>query len=106
MQRFGTSTISTHAIGLAIFKADWAEAMSLVMRPRESDSGDVELARQAYSEDRIKDALELMPRMCVAERAVLEALQKGRGSKTNHLGAFTAVSIPVLPSYFALRARG
>jgi tRNA(Glu) U13 pseudouridine synthase TruD len=34
MQRFGTGSISTHTVGQHILKADWKEAINLILKPR------------------------------------------------------------------------
>lgn len=79
MQRFGTSPIPTHAIGLALLRSDWALATHLILRPREGEAEDVQLARIVYGEGKIGEAIRLMPRRSVAERAgecCLEVLQR------------------------------
>lgn len=92
MQRFGTSSIPTHAIGLALLQSDWKRAIALIMRPRPGESPDAEAARRAWLEDRDLDkALELMPRRVVAERCVLEAFKKNFGTDTDLQGALVAV---------------
>lgn len=69
MQRFGTASVPTHAIGLALLRSDWALAAQLILAPREGEGEDVAIARIVYSEGKIADALRLMPRRAVAEKA-------------------------------------
>lgn len=69
MQRFGTSPIPTHAIGLALLRSDWALATHLILRPRDGEGEDVQLARQVWREGKLSEAIRLMPRRAVAERA-------------------------------------
>jgi tRNA pseudouridine13 synthase len=35
MQRFGTNSIGTHAIGRTIRQCEWEKAVDLILRPRE-----------------------------------------------------------------------
>lgn len=34
LQRFGTSDVPTHVVGLAILREDWQEAIDLLLKPR------------------------------------------------------------------------
>jgi tRNA pseudouridine13 synthase len=95
MQRFGTSSIPTHAIGLALLQSDWKRAISLILRPRPGESPDAEAARRAWLEDHdLERALELMPRRAVAERCVLESFKKNFSTDTDLQGALGAVRGP------------
>ena len=38
MQRFGTQSVCTHAVGIAMLKEDWEAAVDLVLMPREGAS--------------------------------------------------------------------
>lgn len=69
MQRFGTAAIPTHAIGLALLRSDWALAVHLIMLKRDGEAEDIAFARQLFSEGKIKQALQTIPRRAVAERA-------------------------------------
>ena len=69
MQRFGTSPIPTHAIGLALLRSDWALATHLILRSRDGEGDDVALARQIWQEGKLAEAIRMMPRRAVAERA-------------------------------------
>jgi tRNA pseudouridine13 synthase len=92
MQRFGTASIPTHSIGLALLRSDWAGAVSLILRPRPGEYADAEAARHAWLDDRDLDkALSLMPRRVVAERCILESYKKQKGDDRNALGAISTV---------------
>lgn len=69
MQRFGTSPIPTHAIGLALLRSDWALATHLILRARDGEGEDIVLARMLWHEGKLNDAIRQMPRRAVAERA-------------------------------------
>jgi len=93
MQRFGTSSIPTHSIGLALLRSDWTGAVSLILRPRPGEYPEADAARRAWLDDRdIDRALALMPRRVVAERCILENYHKQGGEDRNALGAISCVS--------------
>ncbi|GJJ07479.1 hypothetical protein Clacol_001681 [Clathrus columnatus] len=92
MQRFGTSSIPTHSIGLALLKSEWHRAVNLILRPRSGEYPEAAHARRAWLEDRDLDtALALMPRRVVAERCILENYQKQGGDDRNALGAISTI---------------
>ena len=92
MQRFGTSSIPTHSIGLALLQSNWKRAIELILRPRPGESPDAEAARRVWLDHKnLEGALSLMPRRAVAERCVLEAFKKNFGLDTDLQGALVAV---------------
>lgn len=94
MQRFGTASIPTHAIGLALLKSEWQKAIDLVLEARYGEHPEVEAARKAWLVDRDLDkALALMPRRVVAERCILESYKKQGGDTRNAMGAFSTVRL-------------
>ncbi|KAJ2779966.1 multisubstrate pseudouridine synthase 7 [Coemansia javaensis] len=92
MQRFGTQGISSHAVGVAVLKADWAAAVDLILRPRAGDRKDVARARAVWAETRdARAALAALPqRAALAEHSVLQFFAGG-GAAANCAGAFAAV---------------
>jgi len=96
MQRFGTASVPTHAVGLALLRSDWKRAVELILRPRPGEDPSVEAARRAWYDDKdLNRAISLMPRRSVAERALLEAFQL-MGSDRNLVGALSKVPIDPL----------
>ncbi|KAF8745972.1 hypothetical protein AX14_004266 [Amanita brunnescens Koide BX004] len=92
MQRFGTASIPTHAIGLALLKSEWQKAVSLILSVRPGEHPDVTAAREAWLKDRdIDRALELLPRRVVAERCILESFKKQKGDTRNAMGALSTI---------------
>lgn len=92
MQRFGTASVPTHAIGLALLQSDWHKAVSLILQTRPGEHPDVLVARNAWLIDQDLDkALELMPRRVVAERCILESYKKQNGETRNAMGALSTV---------------
>jgi tRNA pseudouridine13 synthase len=102
MQRFGTASVPTHSIGLALLKSDWHKAISLILQKRHGEHPDVETARDAWLVDGDLDkALELMPRRVVAERCILESYKKQNGDTRNAMGALSTVGHPnIAPNLF------
>src|SRR5258708_22533552 len=94
MQRFGTSSVQTHSIGLALLRSNWKRAIDLILRPRPGESPDAEAARRVWLDHKnLEGALSLMPRRAVAERCVLEAFRKNFGLDTDLQGALSAVRL-------------
>ncbi|RDX55545.1 tRNA pseudouridine synthase D [Lentinus brumalis] len=92
MQRFGTASIPTHSIGLALLKGDWHKAVNLILRNRPGEHPDVVTARNAWLVEKDLDkALELMPRRVVAERCILESYKKQNGDTRNAMGALSTI---------------
>ncbi|KAF8760163.1 tRNA pseudouridine synthase D [Rhizoctonia solani] len=92
MQRFGTSAIPTHSIGLALLRSDWRLATSLLLRPRPGEYPETEAGRRAWTEEKdLEKALRLIPRRCVAERCILENYKKHGGTDRNLLGGLSAI---------------
>ncbi|CAE6491897.1 unnamed protein product [Rhizoctonia solani] len=92
MQRFGTSAIPTHSIGLALLRSDWKLATSLLLRPRPGEYSETEAGRRAWIEEKdLEQALRLIPRRCVAERCILENYKKHDGTDRNLLGGLSAI---------------
>lgn len=92
MQRFGTASVPTHSIGLALLRSEWQKAVSLILQKRYGEHPDVARARDAWLIDGDLDkALELMPRRVVAERCLLESFKKQGGDTRNAMGALSTV---------------
>ncbi|GAB5589309.1 multisubstrate pseudouridine synthase 7 [Umbelopsis nana] len=89
MQRFGTGTISTHAVGKCILKGNWREAIDLILKPRASDRYDWAKARKVWEETRDPEqALKIFPRKANLEIAVLKKL---KSNPADYAGAFSAI---------------
>ncbi|CAD6903426.1 unnamed protein product, partial [Tilletia controversa] len=100
MQRFGTSDLSTHELGIPLFLGDYKRAVELLLAPRStsttttsstassslssttagggsSPSGieaEVARARELFGEGKLQQAYDALPRSFVAERTVLGRL--------------------------------
>jgi len=92
MQRFGTASVPTHSIGLALLKSEWQKAADMILQKRHGEHPDVEAARDAWLIERDLDkALSLFPRRVVAERCILESFKKQKGDTRNVMGALSTV---------------
>ncbi|KAJ3140043.1 hypothetical protein HK100_010888 [Physocladia obscura] len=75
MQRFGTRSISTHQVGLAMLAGSWGTAVDLIMMPKGDEKQEIMDARKLWMEKRdYKACFHAFPRYCVAERAVMQAM--------------------------------
>ena len=91
MQRFGNSSVPTHAIGLALLQCDWSEAARLILSERDGDAEELRQARQAWNVDKdAKKALQQIPKWAVAERCLLESYSKNGGDSNQH-GALSTI---------------
>lgn len=91
MQRFGTHSIPTYAIGIALLKGDWEEAVDLILRPKPEDSSYIQEARKLWVDSKdAKAALAKFPRRCIAERSILTCFMK-KDRQTDFLGAMQSV---------------
>ncbi|WFC99005.1 tRNA pseudouridine(13) synthase [Malassezia yamatoensis] len=99
MQRFGTGSVSTHAIGIAILRGDFSEALRLLFSFEEQNEGQndetapphvisTRAGMEAYTEKRYTDAYNLFPKSCVAERAVLDKMRMSHWHPSDSLNAF------------------
>ncbi|KAF8238780.1 tRNA pseudouridine synthase D [Tricholoma matsutake] len=92
MQRFGTASVPTHSIGLALLKSEWQKAISLILRKRHGEHPDVVASRDAWLVDGDLDrALNLMPKRVIAERCILESFKKQGGDTRNAMGALSTI---------------
>jgi len=90
MQRFGNSSVPTHAVGLALLQSDWEGAARLVMAERDGDNDELRYARRCWNDKHdARKALQNMPKWAVAERCLLEFYQKE--GDTNHNGALSRI---------------
>ncbi|PLW53999.1 hypothetical protein PCANC_06857 [Puccinia coronata f. sp. avenae] len=91
MQRFGTTSVGTHVVGLSLLQANWDLAIDLIMRKKLGETQDSELARSLWEEKKdAKAALNLMPRRCVAERCILQFFSK-QAAQTDKCGALASI---------------
>jgi tRNA pseudouridine13 synthase len=92
MQRFGTASVPTHSIGLALLRSQWQNAINMILSKRHGEHPDVVAAREAWLDNgNLNRALELMPRRVVAERCILESYKKQKGETRNAMGALSTV---------------
>lgn len=91
MQRFGTSSLSTHEIGKAVIQGRWEEATELILGPRDNDTTDSDPARRHWKETHdATSTLKMFSQRNVAEHAILKSFAKN-GNNKNAAGALAAV---------------
>jgi tRNA pseudouridine13 synthase len=104
MQRFGTASVPTHSIGLALLRSQWQNAIDMILSKRHGEHPDVVAAREAWLDNGNLDrALELMPRRVVAERCILESYKKQKGETRNAMGALSTVCILICQSLHVMQ---
>ena len=93
LQRFGTTSIGTHQIGISLLKGDWQEAIRLILRPREDETDlSARSARKEWEETGdAAAALAMFPHKCTSERQILQHFVKV-GGNTDLLGAIQSIS--------------
>ena len=91
MQRFGTSVVSTHTVGIALLRNDFKTAIELIMAPRPGDTDEVQEAREAYEAGNVEKCLQLMPHHNIPERAILQRIAADKQSKTDWQSYFMAI---------------
>ncbi|KAI8929683.1 pseudouridine synthase [Entophlyctis helioformis] len=91
MQRFGTRSIPTYAVGLEMLSGNWAAAIDLVMCAKGDEDPDIIAAREHWFKYRdAQEAYEMFSPRLLAERSVLKAYAS-MGNTHNHLGALQAI---------------
>ncbi|KAJ2963867.1 hypothetical protein NQZ79_g1127 [Umbelopsis isabellina] len=77
MQRFGTGSIPTHAVGRCVLNGDWKLAIDYILMPRSTDRSDWAKARRIWIDTHDADlALKYFPRQATLEISVLKQLKK------------------------------
>lgn len=81
LQRFGTFSTSSHELGRCILSGDYDSCVSKLLSPQDVTNPESREARNVWAEthDPAK-ALQLMPRRCAAEYAILAALKDSPSS--------------------------
>ncbi|EAY07229.1 hypothetical protein TVAG_050450 [Trichomonas vaginalis G3] len=78
MQRFGTTAMSTHTIGIAILRKEWQKVIDMIMSPIEGNQEDVNKAKTIYMKTHdAEKAYALMPKHAATEKSILAAAKKG-----------------------------
>lgn len=77
MQRFGTFSISTHALGIHVLKSEWKHAVELILSEQEVVAPESIEARRVWAETGdAATTLAKLPRRFTAENCILTALLK------------------------------
>ncbi|TPX68699.1 hypothetical protein SpCBS45565_g02925 [Spizellomyces sp. 'palustris'] len=91
MQRFGTRSTPTYAVGISCLKGDFEKAVNEVMDIKEGEREEFVKARQHWEEHRDPEvALELFPKACLAERSII-GFFKNTSRFNDYLNALEAI---------------
>ncbi|CBY14201.1 unnamed protein product [Oikopleura dioica] len=99
LQRFGTSSIATHEIGVEILKENYAGAVDLLLRPREESARNSFLTetRKIWAETKNANAaLDKLPRKYCNEGRVLFGL---KDNPNDYVGALGRLARPMRQMY-------
>eukprot|EP00124_Ichthyophonus_hoferi_P001206 Ihof_evm16s57 gene=Ihof_evmTU16s57 len=80
MQRFGTTNIPTHHVGVAILQSDFKKAVDLILIPREGESDEITVARKYLQSkpDDLKGALFKFPNRCFVEKQIIQGMMRSK----------------------------
>lgn len=93
MQRFGTRSLPTSAPGKTMLAEKWQETAEMILGDRVDDHGVVKDARLHWKEHKdAKAALEMFPKNCIAERAILKSLSQ-KSDTPNYIEAIRTVDL-------------
>jgi len=87
LQRFGSSSLPTHAVGRALLRGEWEEAIRCIMTASSNARSEIKAATAEFlAGGSPSKALSILPRHSVAERSILSTLVKeGRGATVSAL---------------------
>ncbi|CAH3151205.1 unnamed protein product [Porites lobata] len=75
LQRFGTTSVPTHKIGLTLLLSKWSEAIDLLLNPRDGEPDDLRTARQHWKDTKnARETLKKIPRGKCIESDLLQGL--------------------------------
>eukprot|EP01133_Synstelium_polycarpum_P014169 gene14169-16701_t len=87
LQRFGTGSVATHVVGMAVLRGDWERAVQLILHAREGERDDLVAARKKFETNGdIEALLRVLPRFMTAERHVLNGLKRDPKAFQNAFG--------------------
>lgn len=87
-QRFGSSSVKSHTVGLALLREDWAQAVRLLLAPRPGEYGPIQAARIHWMNTcNAAEARQLFPSWCTAERQILHHLSTAPSDYRGAIGS-------------------
>jgi len=93
LQRFGTTSVPTHAVGCKLIKGDWKGAVDTILAPRAGDYPDVAKARQLWIDGDGEGAMRDMPYHMRRERDVLHTMvRQGKNEEGVWVGSEDALA--------------
>ncbi|KAG5519841.1 hypothetical protein PMAC_000116 [Pneumocystis sp. 'macacae'] len=92
MQRFGTSTIATHVVGILLLKSDWKGAVELLLKEASERIQVSSESKSIWSNiENVKKALKKTPQKCVSEYSILSSLAKESSKSPNYASALQKI---------------
>jgi len=76
LQRFGTGTVHTHEIGIALLRQDWETAAKLIMNPHNRSSAEAVASRELFLKGDLEGCAAALPRGLHIEATLVKGLLK------------------------------
>lgn len=94
LQRFGTGSVGSHQIGLALLKQDWKGAIDLILKPRAGETDQRAIAaRLKWAEGAdARTVYSLFPYRFTAERQILAHFARDPANTNDLLGAILSIN--------------
>lgn len=94
LQRFGSSQVASHMIGMALLRGDYSGAINLVLDPRPGEPDERAVAaRRHWKETANAAATQAMfPHRYTAERQILAHFARDPANRNDHLGAILSIN--------------
>eukprot|EP01132_Coremiostelium_polycephalum_P003898 gene3898-4865_t len=103
MQRFGTGTVPTYEIGIAVLQGNWEKAAHLILDPRPGEKEDAVKARKYYKETGdAKGTIAMIPKSLNAEKMLLIGLKGGKSYEQSFAGIPRTLRMLYTHSYQSL----
>ncbi|CCJ30791.1 unnamed protein product, partial [Pneumocystis jirovecii] len=92
IQRFGTSIIATHVVGILLLKSDWQGAVELLLKEASERIQVSTESKSIWSNiENVKSALKKTPQKYVSEYSVLSSLAKESSKSPNYASALQKI---------------
>lgn len=92
IQRFGTSVIGTHEVGILLLKSDWKGAVELLLKEASKRIQESSQSTEIWSNiENVKAALKNTSQKCISEYAVLSSLAKDSSKSPNYAAALQKI---------------
>ena len=94
LQRFGTTSVPSYRIGLALLKGNYSEAVDLILSPRNEESDERAVAARKHWKDTsdAETSRQMFPHRYIAERQILAHFARDPTNANDYLGAILSIN--------------